>query len=178
MLALADWCDKETYRLYTMWPWCDVLARWVNLHLLSAINGYLYGNLPGLTMCAEDRVKWHLISMGSLLDIHPIYFHGQTLISQNHRRDTITVFPASMRDALMVAKSAGEWLLDCRIHGRGLFLLHNTGSGDFQRYDPWQTPPLQMGKDVTNRQVTGLPFGKSVTQSEPELRSLTLSTLW
>ncbi|OWK05887.1 CP, partial [Cervus elaphus hippelaphus] len=70
------------------------------------INGYLYGNLPGLTMCAEDRVKWHLISMGSLLDIHPIYFHGQTLISQTHRRDTITVFPASMRDAFMVAKGA------------------------------------------------------------------------
>ncbi|XP_040090461.1 ceruloplasmin-like isoform X1 [Oryx dammah] len=85
-------------------------------NLMPSINGYLYANLPGLTMCAEDRVMWYFISMGSLLDMHPIYFHGQTLISQNHRKDTITVFPASMHDAFMVAKGVGEWLLDCRIH--------------------------------------------------------------
>uniref|UniRef100_A0A8C2QR43 ferroxidase n=1 Tax=Capra hircus TaxID=9925 RepID=A0A8C2QR43_CAPHI len=85
-------------------------------NVMRSINGYLYANLPDLTMCAEDRVMWHFISMGTLLDMHPIYFHGQTLISQNHRKDTITVFPASMRDAFMVAKGVGEWLLDCRIH--------------------------------------------------------------
>uniref|UniRef100_A0AC11ETK9 Uncharacterized protein n=1 Tax=Ovis aries TaxID=9940 RepID=A0AC11ETK9_SHEEP len=85
-------------------------------NVMRSINGYLYANLPDLTMCAEDRVMWHFISMGTLLDMHPIYFHGQTLISQNHRKDTITVFPASMRDAFMVAKGVGEWLLDCRVH--------------------------------------------------------------
>ncbi|KAI4578893.1 hypothetical protein MJG53_000771 [Ovis ammon polii x Ovis aries] len=86
-------------------------------NVMRSINGYLYANLPDLTMCAEDRVMWHFISMGTLLDMHPIYFHGQTLISQNHRKDTITIFPASMRDAFMVAKGVGEWLLDCRVHG-------------------------------------------------------------
>lgn len=173
-MALPDSCDKEMHRIYTMWPWGNMLAWKVNLLLLSAINGYLYANLPDLTMCAEDRVKWYFISMGSLLDIHPIYFHGQTLISQNHRKDTITVFPASMHDAFMVAKGVGEWLLDCRIHGRDLFLLHNTGSGDSHN----KRLIFQMGKDVTIGQVTGLPFAKSVIQSEPELRSLTLLTLW
>uniref|UniRef100_A0A8C3WUF8 ferroxidase n=1 Tax=Catagonus wagneri TaxID=51154 RepID=A0A8C3WUF8_9CETA len=83
---------------------------------MRSINGYMYGNLPNLTMCAEDRVKWHFIGMGGVLDTHPIYLHGQTLISRNHRKDTITVFPASMEDAFMVAQGAGEWMLNCQIH--------------------------------------------------------------
>ncbi|XP_014392935.1 PREDICTED: ceruloplasmin-like isoform X2 [Myotis brandtii] len=81
-----------------------------------AINGYMYGNLPNLTMCAEDRVKWYFIGMGDLFDIHPIYLHGQTLLSRNHRKDTITVFPASLEDAFMVAKGPGEWILGCPIY--------------------------------------------------------------
>ena len=90
----------------------------------------MYGNLPNLTMCAEDRVKWYFVGMGGVLDTHSIFTHGQTLISRNHRKDTVTVFPASMQDAFLVAKGAGEWMMGCQIHGRDLFLLHNTGSGD------------------------------------------------
>ncbi|XP_036099596.1 ceruloplasmin-like [Molossus molossus] len=85
-------------------------------NILGSINGFMYGNLPRLTMCAEDRVKWHFIGMGNLYDIHPIYLHGQTLISRNHRKDTITVFPASLEDAFMVAKGPGEWMLGCSIY--------------------------------------------------------------
>ncbi|XP_057595408.1 ceruloplasmin-like [Hippopotamus amphibius kiboko] len=85
-------------------------------NLMRSINGYMYGNLFGLTMCAEDRVKWYFIDMGGVLDTHSIYLHGQTLISRNHRKDTITVFPASMDDAFMVAKGVGEWMLGCQIH--------------------------------------------------------------
>ncbi|ELK23586.1 Ceruloplasmin [Myotis davidii] len=84
---------------------------------MATINGYMYGNLPNLTMCAEDKVKWYFIGMGDLFDIHPIYLHGQTLLSRNHRKDTITVFPASLEDAFMVAKGPGEWILGCPIYG-------------------------------------------------------------
>ncbi|XP_046540857.1 ceruloplasmin-like [Equus quagga] len=83
---------------------------------MSSINGYMYGNLPNLTMCAEDKVKWYFVGMGDGSDMHPISLHGQTLISQNHRKDTITVFPASLIDAFMVAKGPGEWMLDCQVH--------------------------------------------------------------
>ncbi|XP_077015484.1 ceruloplasmin-like [Tamandua tetradactyla] len=81
-----------------------------------SINGYQYGNLPNLTMCAEDRVHWHFVGMGGAVDIHPIYLHGQTLLSRNHRRDTITVIPASLEDAYMEAKGPGEWMLSCQIY--------------------------------------------------------------
>ncbi|XP_006876432.1 PREDICTED: ceruloplasmin-like [Chrysochloris asiatica] len=83
---------------------------------MHAINGYMYGNLPNLTMCEQDRVSWYFLGMGDVSDTHPIYLHGQTLIYRNHRKDTITVFPASMEDAFMVAKGPGEWLLGCPIY--------------------------------------------------------------
>ncbi|XP_037683480.1 ceruloplasmin-like [Choloepus didactylus] len=83
---------------------------------IHSINGYMYGNLPNLTMCAGDRVHWHFVGMGGVLDVHPIYLHGQTLISRNHRKDTITLLPASLEDAIMVAKGPGEWMLGCQIY--------------------------------------------------------------
>ena len=39
-----------------------------NMHV---INGYIFGNLPGLDMCVGDRVDWHLFGMGSETDLHP-----------------------------------------------------------------------------------------------------------
>ncbi|XP_033058048.1 ceruloplasmin-like [Trachypithecus francoisi] len=83
---------------------------------MQSINGYIYGNLPNLTMCAEDRVKWYFVGMGGEADIHSVYLHGQTLISRNHRKDTIVVFPSSLEDAFMVAKGTGVWMLECQIH--------------------------------------------------------------
>ena len=37
---------------------------------MHAINGYFYGNLPGLDMCLGDSVKWHLAGIGNEVDIH------------------------------------------------------------------------------------------------------------
>ncbi|XP_053455644.1 ceruloplasmin-like [Nycticebus coucang] len=88
----------------------------VENNTMYSINGYIYGNLPNLTMCAEDRVKWHFVGIGGGINIHSIYLHGQTLISRNHRKDNIIVFPASLEDAFMVAKGSGEWMLGCQIH--------------------------------------------------------------
>jgi hypothetical protein len=34
------------------------------------INGYIFGNVPGLEMCVGDRVDWHLFGMGSETDLH------------------------------------------------------------------------------------------------------------
>lgn len=106
----------------------------------------MYGNLPNLTMCSEDRVKWYIVGMGGVLDTHPLYLHGQTLISRNHRKDTITVFPASLEDAFMVAKGPGVWKLGCQIYGRDLLPLCNIGSENFQDYNPPRMPYLPNGE--------------------------------
>nr|KAF6477344.1 ceruloplasmin [Molossus molossus] len=81
---------------------------------MYSVNGYAFGSLPGLSMCAEDRVKWYLFGMGNEVDVHAAYFHGQTLTHKNYRVDTINLFPATLVDALMVAQNPGEWLVSCQ----------------------------------------------------------------
>ncbi|XP_066096925.1 ceruloplasmin isoform X1 [Saccopteryx bilineata] len=81
---------------------------------MYSVNGYAFGTLPGLSMCAEDRVRWYLFGMGNEVDVHAAFFHGQTLTNKNYRIDTINLFPATFSDALMVAHSPGEWMLSCQ----------------------------------------------------------------
>ncbi|KAF6384558.1 ceruloplasmin [Rhinolophus ferrumequinum] len=81
---------------------------------MYSVNGYAFGSLPGLSMCAEDRVKWYLFGMGNEVDVHAAFFHGQTLTNKNYRVDTINLFPATLLDAFMVAQNPGEWMLSCQ----------------------------------------------------------------
>lgn len=81
---------------------------------MYSVNGYAFGSLPGLSMCAEDRVKWYLFGMGNEVDVHAAFFHGQTLTNKNYRVDTINLFPATLFDAFMVAQNPGEWMLSCQ----------------------------------------------------------------
>nr|XP_003476593.3 ceruloplasmin isoform X1 [Cavia porcellus] len=81
---------------------------------MYSVNGYAFGSLPGLSMCAEDRVKWYLFGMGNEVDVHAAFFHGQTLINKNYRIDTINLFPATLSDAFMVAQNPGIWMLSCQ----------------------------------------------------------------
>lgn len=32
---------------------------------VTGINGYLYGNLPGLSACQGNKIHWHLIGLGN-----------------------------------------------------------------------------------------------------------------
>uniref|UniRef100_A0A2K6E5U9 Ceruloplasmin n=1 Tax=Macaca nemestrina TaxID=9545 RepID=A0A2K6E5U9_MACNE len=81
---------------------------------MHSVNGYTFGSLPGLSMCAEDRVKWYLFGMGNEVDVHAAFFHGQVLTNKNYRIDTINLFPATLFDAYMVAQNPGEWMLSCQ----------------------------------------------------------------
>ncbi|XP_043851762.1 ceruloplasmin-like [Dromiciops gliroides] len=83
---------------------------------MHSMNGFMFGNIPGITMCMEDRVKWYFFGMGDVIDKHSIFFHGQTFIYMGHRMDTLSLFAASMADVYMVAKSVGEWMLSCQIN--------------------------------------------------------------
>ena len=47
------------------------------------INGYMYGNLPGLDVCAGERVAYYVFSL--VAEIHAIEIRGQTFLYQNQR---------------------------------------------------------------------------------------------
>ena len=50
------------------------------------INGYVYGNLPGLSMCRGERVAWHIMS-GILM--HSATFYGNTILFEGKRTDSV-----------------------------------------------------------------------------------------
>uniref|UniRef100_A0A1A8FV06 Hephaestin n=1 Tax=Nothobranchius korthausae TaxID=1143690 RepID=A0A1A8FV06_9TELE len=83
---------------------------------MHGINGFLYGNLPGLSMCQGNKIHWHLIGLGNEVDMHSVHFHGQILTSLNHHMDIISLFPASSTTAEMVADNPGHWLLTCDVN--------------------------------------------------------------
>ncbi|MED6242927.1 hypothetical protein ATANTOWER_012131, partial [Ataeniobius toweri] len=83
---------------------------------MHGINGFLYGNLPGLTMCQGNKIHWHLIGLGNEVDMHSVHFHGQILTTLNHHTDMVSLFPASSTTAEMVADNPGHWLLTCTVN--------------------------------------------------------------
>uniref|UniRef100_A0A669BJI4 ferroxidase n=1 Tax=Oreochromis niloticus TaxID=8128 RepID=A0A669BJI4_ORENI len=80
-------------------------------NLMHAINGYMFGNLPGIELCQHRAVAWHLFGMGNEVDIHSAFFHGNTLLDRGHRTDVLSLFPATFATAKMVPKANGKWLL-------------------------------------------------------------------
>uniref|UniRef100_A0A8D2NFT2 ferroxidase n=1 Tax=Zonotrichia albicollis TaxID=44394 RepID=A0A8D2NFT2_ZONAL len=88
---------------------------------MHAINGYIYGNLPGLEMCADTSMSWHLFGMGAEIDIHAAYFYGHTFTSRDQRADVVGLFPATFITAEMTPGSPGRWLITCQVneHLRG-----------------------------------------------------------
>lgn len=85
-------------------------------NLMHAINGYMFGNLPGIELCQHRAVAWHLFGMGNEVDIHSAFFHGNTLLDRGHRTDVLSLFPATFATAKMVPKANGKWLLACQVN--------------------------------------------------------------
>lgn len=83
---------------------------------MHAINGYVFGNLPGIEMCSGDHVSWHLFGIGNEVDIHTAFFSGQTLTIRNHRTDVVSLFPATFVTAEMFPSHNGKWLLSCQVN--------------------------------------------------------------
>ncbi|KAL9973398.1 hypothetical protein ACROYT_G019854 [Oculina patagonica] len=100
---------------------------------MHAINGYLYGNLPGLEMCLGDSVRWHLAGIGNEVDIHTAYIHGQSFIIDGHRKDVASLFPATFVTASMKALNPGTWMLNCLVNNHwyaGMYALLNVTKCD------------------------------------------------
>ncbi|TRY54503.1 hypothetical protein DNTS_009213 [Danionella cerebrum] len=82
---------------------------------MHSINGYVYGNLPDLSMCQGNKIHWHLFGIGNEVDIHSAFFHGQILTNKRQHVDTVSLFPATFVNVEMMADNTGQWLLSCQI---------------------------------------------------------------
>ncbi len=88
----------------------------VESNLMHGINGFVYGDLPGLTMAEGEHVRWHVMSMGTEVDIHTPHWHGATLLENGRRLDTTEIFPASSRTLDMTPDRPGMWMLHCHVN--------------------------------------------------------------
>jgi FtsP/CotA-like multicopper oxidase with cupredoxin domain len=83
---------------------------------MHSINGYGYGNLPGLTMHLGQRVRWYVIAQGTEVDLHTPHWHGNTVLINGMRTDVAELLPMSMKVADMVPDDPGTWLFHCHVN--------------------------------------------------------------
>jgi FtsP/CotA-like multicopper oxidase with cupredoxin domain len=83
--------------------------------LMHSINGFVFGNIPGLVMKSGERVRWYLLGMGNEKDLHTFHWHGKTLRAPGRRTDVIELLPGSMVTADMRADNPGTWMLHCHV---------------------------------------------------------------
>jgi manganese oxidase len=84
--------------------------------LFYTLNGLSYGNLPMLTMKKGEHVRWYMLSNSNEDDVHTPHWHGQTVISNMMRTDTISLGPMMMMVADMIPDEVGTWLFHCHVN--------------------------------------------------------------
>ncbi|XP_058232223.1 hephaestin-like protein 1a isoform X2 [Hemibagrus wyckioides] len=81
---------------------------------MHSVNGYMYGNLPGLDLCEGDHVVWHMLGLGTEVDLHGIYFQGNTFQREGTTHDTLSLFPHTSVTVSMKPDNNGVFGLSCR----------------------------------------------------------------
>jgi FtsP/CotA-like multicopper oxidase with cupredoxin domain len=87
----------------------------IESNLMHAINGFVYGNLPGLTMERGEKVRWYLMGMGTEVDLHTPHWHGNTGVAAGMRTDVVNLLPASMMVTDMEPDAPGKWQFHCHV---------------------------------------------------------------
>jgi len=80
-----------------------------------AINGYIFGNLPGLVMQEGERVRWYVMGMGNEKDVHTPHWHGKAVSDGRQHLDVVNLLPGSTDAVDMMADNPGTWLFHCHV---------------------------------------------------------------
>jgi len=156
--------------------------------LFHAINGYIFGNLPGLVMKTGDRVRWYLLAMGNEKDLHTPHWHGKVVQYGNRNTDVIELLPGSMATADMIADNPGTWLFHCHVSDHmeaGMMTTytiyepqHCSSPIQFVSADFWETGKFH----VTVKNVSSKPIAKMLVTfdylNSPQARRRTFNNEW
>lgn len=89
----------------------------IESNLMHAINGYMYGNLPGLAMTVGEKVRWYQVALGTEVDLHTPHWHGATLLTTaGNRVDVVNLLPATQITLDMTPDNPGIWMYHCHIN--------------------------------------------------------------
>jgi hypothetical protein len=79
------------------------------------MNGFIWGNLPMLTVNEGDRVRWYVMAATNEFDFHTPHWHGNTALVHGNRIDITSVEPMMMVHADMVPDNPGIWFFHCHV---------------------------------------------------------------
>jgi FtsP/CotA-like multicopper oxidase with cupredoxin domain len=85
-------------------------------NLMHSVNGYVFGDGPLITVHKGERVRWYLMSMGTEVDLHTPHWHGNTVLVNGMRMDTVSLLPAGMVVADMRPDNVGTRLFHCHVN--------------------------------------------------------------
>lgn len=85
-------------------------------NLMHSMNGYLYDNLPDLTMKTGEKVRWYQLALGTEADLHTPHWHGNTLLSIGQRIDVLNLLPGTHITADMIPDNPGKWMYHCHVN--------------------------------------------------------------
>ena len=83
-------------------------------NLMETLNGFIYGNLPGVTMNVGERVRWYVMASTNF-EVHAPHWHGNTVEIGKMRTDVGTLLTMGMFIADMVPDNPGKWLFHCHV---------------------------------------------------------------
>jgi FtsP/CotA-like multicopper oxidase with cupredoxin domain len=81
--------------------------------LVYTINGLIEGNLPVMTMKQGEHIRWYMFASSNDDDVHTPHWHGESVLANHMRADTVQLTPMGMAIADMVADNPGTWLFHC-----------------------------------------------------------------
>lgn len=100
--------DDQGRFMLTGSGFADTLVKW-------SINGYIYGNMPMMTMKRNQHVRWYVVTIGDGFNFHTPHWHGNVVTTGGQATDVISISPAQMVTADMVPDRAGVWMFHCHV---------------------------------------------------------------
>ena len=91
-------------------------AEFVESNLKHSMNGYVYSNLPGLTMTEGENVRWYQLALGTEVDLHTPHWHGNTLTETGRRVDVLNLLPGTHVTVDMTPDNPGTWMYHCHVN--------------------------------------------------------------
>ncbi len=107
--------DEKAPMVMPMLPGTSTDVGSADANKFFAINGYIFGNVPGLKMKVGERVRWYLVALGGESDLHTPHWHGNTVTVGGRRTDVVELLPASMQVADMIPDDPGIWMFHCHV---------------------------------------------------------------
>ncbi|GIL48450.1 hypothetical protein Vafri_4968 [Volvox africanus] len=85
-------------------------------HMLKhGINGFMYCNMPRLNFKQGQKVRMHVMVLGTLEDMHTPNMGGPRFDYNSQHTDSVQISPGGMISADVVMSSPGEYELQCRV---------------------------------------------------------------